>query len=310
MVISIAERTICFIFKGINTLFSTNAQHHLVATINNKTTIKAFYRSVSNKWQNFDINESGLHDWSLLQAACHHGNFALAQLFIKMGARVNHPRVDGCTALYDAINTGSLELVKLLVENGASIYLYCGNGTPIDYAKKMQQASIVDYLQTISQSFPFQPYETEKEAALRKEGANILHYPSSITQVQKAIEQNNLDVVDRLLSGRSVNLNVSSNRDMSPILVHVGKAGHFDMVKLLVKHGIMVCESYMQHTGQGLEPISVIESIRQANEEIAAYLENVHKERYRILEEFYIESKSNKNSKLTDNDACLFGKKK
>ena len=49
--------------------------------------------------------------------------------------------------IHDAIERGSLELVKLLVQHGADPQAEFGEKTPVEYAKFHEQMEIHDYLQ-------------------------------------------------------------------------------------------------------------------------------------------------------------------
>ena len=53
--------------------------------------------------------------------ACYKGHFKIAEYLIKIGANVNRKSVKGNTALHDCAESGSLEIMKLLLSNGAQV---------------------------------------------------------------------------------------------------------------------------------------------------------------------------------------------
>ena len=52
-----------------------------------------------------------------------------------------------CRPIHDAIEVGSLELVKLLIRYGADPLAEQGEKTPVEFALDMEQPEIHDYLQ-------------------------------------------------------------------------------------------------------------------------------------------------------------------
>ena len=51
--------------------------------------------------------------------ACYKGHFKIAKYLIDIGADVNRKSVKGNTALHDCAESGSLEIMKLLIGSGA-----------------------------------------------------------------------------------------------------------------------------------------------------------------------------------------------
>ena len=48
--------------------------------------------------------------------------------------------------IHDAIEIGSLEIVKLLIQHGADPMADIGDKTPLEFSKSMEQDEIHDYL--------------------------------------------------------------------------------------------------------------------------------------------------------------------
>lgn len=53
--------------------------------------------------------------------ACYKGHIRIAKYLLSLKASVNRKSVKGNTALHDCAESGSLEILKLLIENGATM---------------------------------------------------------------------------------------------------------------------------------------------------------------------------------------------
>ena len=53
--------------------------------------------------------------------ACYKGHYKIAKYLIDIGAEVNRKSVKGNTALHDCAESGSLEIMRLLLGNGAKM---------------------------------------------------------------------------------------------------------------------------------------------------------------------------------------------
>lgn len=51
--------------------------------------------------------------------ACYRGHFRITQYLLSLGANVNRKSVKGNTALHDCAESGSLDILQLLIERGA-----------------------------------------------------------------------------------------------------------------------------------------------------------------------------------------------
>ena len=66
-----------------------------------------------------DIEVANRHGHTCLMIACYKGHFKIAKYLIDIGADVNRKSVKGNTALHDCAESGSLEIMKLLIGSGA-----------------------------------------------------------------------------------------------------------------------------------------------------------------------------------------------
>lgn len=53
--------------------------------------------------------------------ACYKGHYRIAQYLLTLGANVNRKSVKGNTALHDCAESGSLDILKLLIQQGAKM---------------------------------------------------------------------------------------------------------------------------------------------------------------------------------------------
>ena len=61
------------------------------------------------------------HGHTCLMIACYKGHLKIARYLIELSADVNRKSVKGNTALHDCAESGSLEILQLLLSNGAKM---------------------------------------------------------------------------------------------------------------------------------------------------------------------------------------------
>lgn len=68
-----------------------------------------------------DIEVANRHGHTCLMIACYKGHYKIAQYLLSLNAKVNRRSVKGNTALHDCAESGSLEILQLLLEHGATM---------------------------------------------------------------------------------------------------------------------------------------------------------------------------------------------
>lgn len=68
-----------------------------------------------------DIEVANRHGHTCLMIACYKGHIRIAKYLLSLKANVNRKSVKGNTALHDCAESGSLEILKLLLDHGATM---------------------------------------------------------------------------------------------------------------------------------------------------------------------------------------------
>lgn len=142
-----------------------------------------------------DINITDSEGWSALTHVCRWGLTEVAKVLISLGADVNvitSDFYDKRSILQISIEEGNLELIKLLVENGANInYIDKMGNTALMHAAWYGKEDIVTYL--ISKGARLDVYNNDGKTALTiaKEGdyANIVDILSPNSPKMKTKEE-------------------------------------------------------------------------------------------------------------------------
>lgn len=78
--------------------------------------------------------------------ACYKGHYKIAQYLLTLKANVNRRSVKGNTALHDCAESGSLEILQLLLEHGATMDIDSYGMTPLLAASVTGHLPIVEHL--------------------------------------------------------------------------------------------------------------------------------------------------------------------
>jgi len=68
-----------------------------------------------------DIEVSNRHGHTCLMIACYKGHYKIANFLLALKADINKKSVKGNTALHDCAESGSLDIFKMLILNGAKM---------------------------------------------------------------------------------------------------------------------------------------------------------------------------------------------
>lgn len=93
-----------------------------------------------------DIEIANRHGHTCLMIACYKGHYKVAAYLVSQNAIINRRSLKGNTALHDCAESGSLEILKLLVANGATMEVDSYGMTPLLAASVTGHYQIVEHL--------------------------------------------------------------------------------------------------------------------------------------------------------------------
>lgn len=252
----------------------TRSAYAVASFIKKNTTVKEFYDYITCDETdfNYDINDRGRAGSTVLKNACELQNIPLVNALLIMGANPNLANDGELTPLFEAIQSGNLETVKLLRQHGARLDSLDINY--FDLAKNRHSLDILDYLTSTQTDFE---RETANKKRLRK-AASLDHAYLIRSEFKRAIEANDVETAEKLLSDNNINLKQVCFNATDYATRFAATRGNMEMVKLLVKHGDFIIES------DHLTGISTPQAAKNAgHSDIAEFLETTQRERYQRL---------------------------
>lgn len=93
-----------------------------------------------------DIEVANRHGHTCLMIACYKGHYRIAEYLLKLNADVNRRSVKGNTALHDCAESGSLDILRLLLGKGATMDVDQYGMTPLLAASVTGHLAIVEHL--------------------------------------------------------------------------------------------------------------------------------------------------------------------
>ncbi|STX55778.1 Ribulose-5-phosphate 4-epimerase and related epimerases and aldolases [Legionella beliardensis] len=254
--------------------------------IKKDTSVREFYNYITQNSSNFsfDINEREPRTKrTMLHRACALGNLALAQALINMGANINAVTDEYKTPLTDAISNGHLDVVKMLIRNGADIESKNAQivNNYIKQASGEVQLAIKEYLldrpliglaagiiNKLNYDHDFKDKANNKNLgknvlskdlidSINSEGRNEI-YQKTVREIvrkkediKQAVINNDLHQLKLLLEGDKdlIKVDLSSTYFMSGCLTRFAmRHNNLEMVKLLIKHGDLSLEHTLEKT--------------------------------------------------------------
>jgi len=241
---------------------------------NPSISILQFYQYVTSGGKNFNyyISAPGNDNWNVLQLACKSDNKELVRALLKMGANPNFSRNRGLTPLYDAIDVGSVYIVKMLIEHGAKCDHYGDSylRTYLDFAKRKGNQQIIDYLAD----------QLKNDSAVTESDENFLQKRMEIIrEFTLAIKESDHRKSKILLEKYPINIPEIFFNFSDGCTRVAAAAGNLELVKLLAKYGDELIEATHLDDNKSIPTMA-----REAGFiEIAQFLENTQKESYKTL---------------------------
>lgn len=155
-----------------------------------------------------------------LVAAASSGSIDIVNILLKNGADVNFRSVSNsrCRAICEACRWGHIAVVKILIDNGADFTSVCyhNHGFPFEAAAQANRTDIVELL--ISHGI------ATNSGSFHYDSALYVAARSGSLQMTKLLIQNGADVN-------------AQNREGDNILVAAVRSGNEEIVRILIQHG-------------------------------------------------------------------------
>jgi len=271
-------------------------------------TVKEFYDFVTfNGTQfNYDINSrGGRAGYTALHAACHNGNIPLVRALLLMGASPNvTTKGDGQYPLNIAIENGNFELVKLLVEYGARFDVYNDRFTTVShYFHTCSDQGVREQIRELANAKP----NKTLPVALKKDD----QYYDITKRLEDMVEACDVDGARKLFADYFINLQDIFLVNTSLMKIAITK-NSLEMVQLLAEQGDFLIEANVVYMSEFIRSLASAlsrshddsdEKYRRSTDddnaphsnpelakllghhEIAEFLEETQRSRYKKLEE-------------------------
>ena len=165
-----------------------------------------------------DVNHQGMNNQSALHSAVQEGHPDVVRVLIDAGASVNTKDRNGAPPLHCACRLGHLDIVKMLVEAGAGVCTTDSNGQSC-----LMPASGAGHTETVRYLVGLKDVEVNHK---KNNGVTALHC---------AVQKGHVDVVQVLIDA-GADIDAKNEVGRSPLMFASIK-GHLDVVKVLVEAG-------------------------------------------------------------------------
>lgn len=159
--------------------------------------------------------------------------FSLLKKMLLFKPKINRPRKDGRTLIFDLVVENNLELIKLVVNAGSDLNVEDNNrNTPLSYLideglKITNQREKEQFLERLVFLLKFRV----DTSTIDKDGRTIYH---------KAVMANDMEVVEKLLT-KKTNLNIKDKQGRTA-LHHTQWKGNYKIARLLIAAGADINE--------------------------------------------------------------------
>lgn len=229
---------------GANIYVRDNRDNSLLTIAVEKGSLRIAETLLKNGLSGNEKNQKDLALITAIRMGFYENRFEMAQLLLKNGADPNflinefyYDFDTKCTsALMSAVENADLQMVELLIANGANINLSCSNGESV-------------FTKALSPRFNYydKSLEEKKEKILDLIFATGLDVKAvdnwGITILMKAIQAQNFRVIERLIK-MGVDVNAKGKRGETALLIAASSRskGILEIVKLLIESGANVNE--------------------------------------------------------------------
>ncbi|WP_341811473.1 ankyrin repeat domain-containing protein [Wolbachia endosymbiont (group A) of Oxytorus armatus] len=191
----------------------------------------------------YNVNREFLDKLPLLSWAACKNSVNVAQLLLSIGADIDIRCDQNWTPLHYAVSAGQYDMVRFLVDQGASILAKDNNvKTPLRIVNELGNTEVANFLRAKLDKYLFSAIERKdirKVSDFLDGGANIeAKGINNQTPLCVASCKGNLYVLKLLLS-RNAKVNVQDDSRKTP-LHYAAREGHSDVAELLLGRGTMI----------------------------------------------------------------------
>ncbi|WP_353289188.1 ankyrin repeat domain-containing protein [Wolbachia endosymbiont (group A) of Paraperithous gnathaulax] len=191
----------------------------------------------------YNVNRELLDKLPLLSWAACKNSVNVAQLLLSIGADIDIRCDQNWTPLHYAVSAGQYDMVRFLVDQGASILAKDNNvKTPLRIVNELGNTEVANFLRAKLDKYLFSAIERKdirKVSDFLDGGANIeAKGINNQTPLCVASCKGNLYVL-RLLLSRNAKVNVQDDSRKTP-LHYAAREGHSDVAELLLGRGTMI----------------------------------------------------------------------
>ncbi|QDH18745.1 hypothetical protein wCauA_03885 [Wolbachia endosymbiont of Carposina sasakii] len=191
----------------------------------------------------YNVNRELLDKLPLLSWAACKNSVNVAQLLLSIGADIDIRCDQNWTPLHYAVSAGQYDMVRFLVDQGASILAKDNNvKTPLRIVNELGNTEVANFLRAKLDKYLFSAIERKdirKVSDFLDGGANIeAKGINNQTPLCVASCKGNLYVLKLLLS-RNAKVNVQDDSRKTP-LHYAAREGHSDVAELLLGRGTMI----------------------------------------------------------------------
>ncbi|WP_353271055.1 ankyrin repeat domain-containing protein [Wolbachia endosymbiont (group A) of Alloplasta piceator] len=191
----------------------------------------------------YNVNRELLDKLPLLSWAACKNSVNVAQLLLSIGADIDIRGDQNWTPLHYAVSAGQYDMVRFLVDQGASILAKDNNvKTPLRIVNELGNTEVANFLRAKLDKYLFSAIERKdirKVSDFLDGGANIeAKGINNQTPLCVASCKGNLYVLKLLLS-RNAKVNVQDDSRKTP-LHYAAREGHSDVAELLLGRGTMI----------------------------------------------------------------------
>lgn len=202
---------------------------------------------------------------TLLGEVAETGDLELVRLMVEQGADVNLPtKSDASTALMQAASGGNLEVVQFLVKAGANVNEVRGGATALTYATSAGHEEVIEYLTSLTAP------QLRQEAQIAQQSEKPQLISPLVGNLFNAIDAWDIEEVERLISN-GVDVDAVNELGETAISYAAGRA-RFDIVRALLEAGANPNEisehSLTLLTAAGFGDSSVVETLIKAGANI------------------------------------------